>query len=37
MNASNAGLVARAHDPVYCATKAALVMLTRSLALSLAS
>jgi NAD(P)-dependent dehydrogenase (short-subunit alcohol dehydrogenase family) len=36
MNASNAGLVARAHDPVYCATKAALVMLTRSLALSLA-
>ena len=34
---SNAGLVARAHDPVYCATKAAVVMLTRSLALGLAA
>ena len=34
---SNAGLVARAHDPVYCATKAAVVMLARSLALGLAA
>ena len=33
---SNAGLVARAFDPVYCATKAAVVMLARSLALGLA-
>lgn len=37
MVASNAGLVAREADPVYCAAKAALVMLTRSLALGLAS
>ena len=36
LNASNAGLVAREGDPVYCATKAAIVMLARSLALSLA-
>ena len=33
---SNAGLVARAHDPVYCATKAGVVMLARSLSLGLA-
>jgi NAD(P)-dependent dehydrogenase (short-subunit alcohol dehydrogenase family) len=33
---SNAGLIARAHDPVYCATKAAVVMMARSLALGLA-
>jgi NAD(P)-dependent dehydrogenase (short-subunit alcohol dehydrogenase family) len=31
---SNAGLVARHFDPVYCATKAAVVMLARSLALA---
>lgn len=31
--ASNAGLLPRAHDPVYCISKAALVGLTRSLAL----
>lgn len=31
--ASNAGLIARARDPVYCASKAALVMFTRSMAL----
>src|SRR6266508_3423350 len=36
MNASNAGIVAREGDPLYCASKAALVMLTRSLALGLA-
>jgi NAD(P)-dependent dehydrogenase (short-subunit alcohol dehydrogenase family) len=36
LNASNAGLVARHGDPVYCATKAAVVMLARSLALGLA-
>jgi NAD(P)-dependent dehydrogenase (short-subunit alcohol dehydrogenase family) len=36
MTASNAGLVARETDPLYCAAKAALVMLTRSLALGLA-
>jgi NAD(P)-dependent dehydrogenase (short-subunit alcohol dehydrogenase family) len=36
MTASNAGLVAREGDPLYCAAKAALVMLTRSLALGLA-
>lgn len=36
MMASNAGLVAREADPIYCAAKAALVMLTRSLALGLA-
>jgi len=36
MTASNAGLVAREADPLYCAAKAALVMLTRSLALGLA-
>lgn len=35
--ASNAGLVARPEDPVYCATKAGAVMLARSLALSLAA
>jgi NAD(P)-dependent dehydrogenase (short-subunit alcohol dehydrogenase family) len=33
---SNAGLVAREGDPLYCAAKAALVMLARSLALGLA-
>jgi NAD(P)-dependent dehydrogenase (short-subunit alcohol dehydrogenase family) len=33
-NASNAGLTARAHDPVYAASKAGLVMLTRSMALA---
>jgi NAD(P)-dependent dehydrogenase (short-subunit alcohol dehydrogenase family) len=32
-NASNAGLLPRAHDPVYSTSKAALVALTRSLAL----
>jgi len=32
--ASNAGLVARAADPVYCASKAALIMLTRAMALA---
>lgn len=32
--ASNAGLMARAADPVYCASKAGLVMLTRAMALS---
>jgi 3-oxoacyl-[acyl-carrier protein] reductase len=31
--ASNAGLLPRAHDPVYCISKAALIGLTRSLAL----
>jgi NAD(P)-dependent dehydrogenase (short-subunit alcohol dehydrogenase family) len=31
---SNAGLVARHFDPVYCATKAGVVMLARSLALA---
>lgn len=31
--ASNAGLLARARDPIYCASKAALIMLTRSMAL----
>jgi NAD(P)-dependent dehydrogenase (short-subunit alcohol dehydrogenase family) len=36
LNASNAGIVARHGDPVYCATKAAVVMLARSLALGLA-
>jgi 3-oxoacyl-[acyl-carrier protein] reductase len=30
---SNAGLLPRAHDPVYCTSKAALIALTRSLAL----
>ena len=34
---SNAGLVARAHDPAYCATKAAVVMMARSLSLGLAA
>lgn len=34
---SNAGLVARAFDPVYCATKAAQLQMMRSLALSLAA
>mgnify|MGYP000507141207 CR=1 FL=1 len=33
-NASNAGLVARAIDPAYCASKAGLIMLTRSMALA---
>lgn len=33
-NASNAGLVARATDPAYCASKAGLVMLTRSMAIA---
>jgi NAD(P)-dependent dehydrogenase (short-subunit alcohol dehydrogenase family) len=33
-NASNAGLIARARDPVYCASKAGLIMLTRSMALA---
>lgn len=32
-NASNAGLLARARDPVYCASKAGLIMLTRAMAL----
>jgi NAD(P)-dependent dehydrogenase (short-subunit alcohol dehydrogenase family) len=32
--ASNAGILPRAHDPVYCTSKAALIGLTRSLALS---
>jgi NAD(P)-dependent dehydrogenase (short-subunit alcohol dehydrogenase family) len=36
MMSSNAGLVAREGDPLYCAAKAALVMLARSLALGLA-
>lgn len=33
-NASNAGLIARADDPAYCASKAGLIMLTRSMALA---
>ncbi len=33
-NASNAGLLARARDPVYCASKAGLIMLTRAMALA---
>jgi len=33
VDASNAGLVARGDDPVYCASKAALVMLVRAVAL----
>lgn len=32
--ASNAGILPRAHDPVYCVSKAGLVMLTKALALS---
>lgn len=32
--ASNAGLLPRVHDPVYCASKAGLVMLTKALALA---
>ena len=32
--ASNSGLMARAADPVYCASKAGLVMLTRAMALA---
>jgi NAD(P)-dependent dehydrogenase (short-subunit alcohol dehydrogenase family) len=36
-NASNAGLVARATEPAYSASKAALVMLTRSMALGYAA
>lgn len=36
-NASNAGLVARARDPVYCASKAGLIMLTRAMAVAHAS
>lgn len=35
-NASNAGLVGRAADPAYCASKAGLIMLTRSAALAYA-
>ena len=35
--ASNAGLLPRAHDPVYSISKLALVGLTKSLALSLAA
>ena len=33
VDASNSGLVARVEDPVYCASKAALVMLVRAVAL----
>lgn len=33
-DASNSGLIARANDPVYCASKAGLVMLTRAMALA---
>jgi NAD(P)-dependent dehydrogenase (short-subunit alcohol dehydrogenase family) len=36
-NASNAGLLARANEPAYSAAKAALVMLTRSMALGYAA
>lgn len=36
MNASNAGVIARVDDPIYGATKAGLLQLMRSLALSLA-
>lgn len=32
--ASNAGILPRAHDPVYCISKAGLVMLTKALALA---
>lgn len=32
--ASNAGITPRAHDPVYCVSKAGLIMLTRALALA---
>lgn len=35
--ASNAGILPRAHDPVYCISKAGLIILTRALALSHAS
>jgi meso-butanediol dehydrogenase/(S,S)-butanediol dehydrogenase/diacetyl reductase len=37
VNASNAGLVARADDPAYCASKAALIMLVRAVALDVAA
>jgi NAD(P)-dependent dehydrogenase (short-subunit alcohol dehydrogenase family) len=37
MGGSNAGVVARATDPVYCATKAALAMLARAVALDVAA
>jgi meso-butanediol dehydrogenase / (S,S)-butanediol dehydrogenase / diacetyl reductase len=36
LGGSNAGLVARKQDPVYCATKAGIVMLARSVALDVA-